>query len=494
MQPWVEIRSHHGQRKLFVDGAPFLAIGIQFDYLRCTRPEDFAQRFSEAKALGTNTVFFAIQWFVVEPTEGHFDFSVVDAALAGAREQGLRISWLWFGTNQGGDFRPAPDWVKEDRARFPRMLDTKGGERDALSPHGPELLAAEKRALDRFLSHLAANDAEHKTSILLQVQNEVCIAMSHEPKAAPEPERLGFDRWETHSRDALSMAALTASDASPWAHGVGSLVRYLDALLADQKRIFPVLAYVNFPINPLRPGEDVDAYLEVPTIDFVAPDYYGFSPSDLGFALRYFRRGRNLVFVAEHSTESVGDSDGNLYRAMLEHQAQGFDPWAMDKAFGWRQWRDKVFEPPFVDAQGNWSDAAKEYARAARGLNAALRPIALALGSEELFFFTKAGMPLKLEEKRWGVHFRFRTGKNGQFVCVRTAPGDLTISGVDTVLDAYAVDPRSQFALERGAWTDSGWELATSGSPGFELSRDPDFGAQFRLDLADGRAFRLRIT
>ena len=31
-------------------------------------------------------------------------------------------------------------------------------------------------------------------------------------------------------------------------------------------------AYVNFPINPLRPGEDIDHYLEhVPELDFVAP-------------------------------------------------------------------------------------------------------------------------------------------------------------------------------------------------------------------------------
>ena len=49
MDAWVEIRSHHGRRKLFVDGAPFLAIGIQFDFLSCTRPDDFMWLFVEAK-------------------------------------------------------------------------------------------------------------------------------------------------------------------------------------------------------------------------------------------------------------------------------------------------------------------------------------------------------------------------------------------------------------------------------------------------------------
>jgi hypothetical protein len=292
----------------------------------------------------------------------------------------------------------------------------------------------------------------------------------------------------------LSLEALSVSESDPWSHGVGSLVRYLDALLADQKRLFPVPSYVNFPINPLRPGEDVDAYLESSAIDFVAPDYYGFSPSDLGFALRYFKRGRNIVFVAEHSTESVGDADGNLYRSMLEHEAQGFDPWAIDHAFGWRQWRDKVFEPPFVDKQGNWSNAAIEYGRAARGLRAAQRPVAYALGSDELFFFTKAGIPLKLEEKRWGVHFRFRTGKNGQFTCVRTAPGDLTIAGVETVVEAYAVDARASLSVEQGMWTEAGWSAVPSAEPAFQTGRHPEFGAYIRLDLADGRAFRLRVS
>ena len=90
----------------------------------------------------------------MEPEEGKYNWEVLDHAIARCREYGLRMSLLWFGTNQGGSARPAPDWVINDRKRFPRIIDEKGRERDGLCPNSESTLEAEKIPSINFLTIL----------------------------------------------------------------------------------------------------------------------------------------------------------------------------------------------------------------------------------------------------------------------------------------------------------------------------------------------------
>ena len=71
--------------------------------------------------LHANTVEVPIAWEQIEPIEGHFDFSFLDTLLRQARENDVRLVLLWFGTwkNTGPNY--APEWVKADTNRFPRM-------------------------------------------------------------------------------------------------------------------------------------------------------------------------------------------------------------------------------------------------------------------------------------------------------------------------------------------------------------------------------------
>jgi GH35 family endo-1,4-beta-xylanase len=39
-----------------------------------------------------------IYWEQIEPVEGAFDFAIVDDLIAGARDHGLKLIPLWFGT------------------------------------------------------------------------------------------------------------------------------------------------------------------------------------------------------------------------------------------------------------------------------------------------------------------------------------------------------------------------------------------------------------
>ncbi|HHY81973.1 MAG TPA: hypothetical protein GX505_04750 [Clostridiales bacterium] len=280
---------------------------------------------------------------------------------------------------------------------------------------------------------------------------------------------------------------------SEFEFGVRSLTRYLNELLKDQKRIFPVLTYVNFPINPLRPGENVEMYVnECHSVDFIAPDYYGFTPGDLAFAIQHFKIGRNIPFIAEHSTESVGEAATNLYLAVCEHGVQGFSPWAIDHAFGWRAWRDGVQEKPFVSRNGEWSDAAVSYGRAQTAMNCASRQIAALAGTEDMMHYISYGTPRKIEERRWGIRWRFIAGKDGKCIALRTGENDFTLLGVDTIAAICPINPEKRLLIEEGRWNDEVWVSKRKISPISVSEGADEKGTDYgELDLDNGTAFRI---
>ncbi|NLX71045.1 MAG: hypothetical protein GX024_09195 [Clostridiales bacterium] len=331
---------------------------------------------------------------------------------------------------------------------------------------------------------------------MMQIENEVCLYMSHEQSeisyARQQP---AMDFWTPRCYCDVCNALYQKEGGSEFEFGVRSLIKYLNSLLEGQKKIFPVLTYVNFPINPLRPGEDVEMYLEeCHGVDFVAPDYYGFTPGDLAFAIQHFRRGRNIPFIAEHSTESVGDAAMNLYLSVCEHGVQGFSPWAINHAFGWRAWRDGVREKPFVDRNGEWSDAAVSYGRAQRAMNCASRQIAALAGTEDMMHYISYGDPRKIEERRWGIRWRLLTGKDGKCIVLRTGEDDFTILGVDTLVALSPVKYGKSMLIEEGRWNDEQWVCKRRISAA-EVSEEKDIkGSDIgEIDLGKGTAYRIRL-
>ncbi len=62
----------------------------------------------------------------MEPQPGQFDFSTVDLLVNGAREHQLRLVLLWFGTWKNGNMHYAPQWVKTDTKKYPRVINAAG--------------------------------------------------------------------------------------------------------------------------------------------------------------------------------------------------------------------------------------------------------------------------------------------------------------------------------------------------------------------------------
>ncbi|HSG34595.1 MAG TPA: beta-galactosidase, partial [Sphingomonadaceae bacterium] len=98
---------------LIVDGKPFVALGVQANN-SSNYPAMLETVWPTMERLGANTLLIPVAWEQVEPVEGQFDFSWVDALLAGAREHGKRLVPLWYGAYKNTAPSYAPAWVKQD--------------------------------------------------------------------------------------------------------------------------------------------------------------------------------------------------------------------------------------------------------------------------------------------------------------------------------------------------------------------------------------------
>lgn len=92
----------YGGNQLTVDGKPFLcrAGELQNSTLSCpAHMQDVWPRLVEGNL---NTVLGAVGWEDIEPEEGRFEFLHLDQVIVQAREFGMKLVLLWFGSHKNG--------------------------------------------------------------------------------------------------------------------------------------------------------------------------------------------------------------------------------------------------------------------------------------------------------------------------------------------------------------------------------------------------------
>ena len=334
--------SRDGRHALLVDGAPFLMLGAQANN-SSNYPAMLPKVWPVIEAMHANTLEMPIAWEQVEPVEGQFDFSFLDTLVEQARARKVRLVLLWFATwkNTGNSY--APEWVKRDTARFPRMKKPDGTTHYALSPHGRNTLEADKRAFVMMMRHLAKIDRDHNV-IMVQPENEAGsygLARDH----APEADRLFKGDVPAELVRALkvkpgSWTALFGKRAEQYFQ-TWHLARFIDEIAAAGKAVKPLPMYVNAALGDAFTDEGGNVgpsggpnwnvipiwKAAAPHIDLVAPDIYNRDGPAVESFLEKYARPDNALMVPE-----IGNAldYGRFLWPALGRGAIGFAPFGMD--------------------------------------------------------------------------------------------------------------------------------------------------------------------
>jgi len=121
LQPHLEKRGDATQ--LMVDGKPFLILGAELHNSSSSSLDYMAPIWPKLKAIPLNAVLTPLSWELVEPQEGKFDFTLMDGLIRQAREQHLKVVFLWLAAWKNGMSSYAPQWGKSDTRRFPRVVE-----------------------------------------------------------------------------------------------------------------------------------------------------------------------------------------------------------------------------------------------------------------------------------------------------------------------------------------------------------------------------------
>lgn len=340
--PIPRIVSKDGRHALMVDGAPFLILGAQVNN-SSNWPQALDDVWPAIDVVKPNTVMVPVAWEQVEAKEGTFDFSFVDVLLKQAREKDVRLVLLWFATWKNNSPNYAPDWVKLDNTRFPRVVTADGRTLNSLSPHAQATLDADRKAFVALMTHLKAADPQ-RTVIMVQPQNEPGTygsvrdfsPLAQKVFEGPVPDTL----LKKLVKSPGTWREVFGADADEYFHA-WHIAHYIDQVAEAGKAVYPLPMYINAalrgPFNPGQPGQyasggPTDNVLDVykaaaPHIDLLAPDIYMPEYTHYTTVLDRYARPDNPLFVAETGNR---EEYARYFFSALGEQAIGWSPFGID--------------------------------------------------------------------------------------------------------------------------------------------------------------------
>ena len=282
-------------------------------------------------------------WEQLEAVKGKYDFSVVDALLAGAREHEVHLVLLWFGTWKNGAGHYVPEWVKRDNATYPRVMGPKGEVRDTMSPFGAATMKADAAAFAALMRHLKVADAR-RTVLMVQVENEI-NAYGSQRDYAPEAVKAFEGQVPTDFAAAMKVKPGTWTEAfgaeAEYTFQAWSIARYVEQVAKAGKAEYGIPLYLNHSLeNPLATPKEgrlawpamTDHVLDIwkttaPDLDLIAPDIYMRPYGQYEKVLDVYARKDNAMFVPESGNAA---EYAQYFFAALGHGAIGWSTFGLD--------------------------------------------------------------------------------------------------------------------------------------------------------------------
>lgn len=348
--------------QLIVDGKPFLILGGELHNSSSSSRDYMAKFWPELKASGMNTVLAAVEWALVEPEEGKYDFTVIDNLLQDARAHNLKLILLWFGSWKNAQLHYVPDWMKKDFVKYPRVKAESGKSLEILSPFCEEGHDSDLKAFTAMMKHLKEADSDKGTVIMVQVENEVGVlgsARDHSPAAesafnAPVPAEL-IDYLAKNRQNLLPELTETwkTTEFNPsgtWEEVFGKGVKtdeifmawkyaaYINSIAKAGKAEYPLPMFVNAWLvqkNDKNPGDYPSGgpqahMLDIwragaPDIDLYCPDIYR---PEFEYHCELYTRSGNALFIPEARAGDIGA--GQFFYSIARHNSIGYSPFGYE--------------------------------------------------------------------------------------------------------------------------------------------------------------------
>ena len=305
-----KLRMQSTATQLLINNEPCLVLGGELGNSSASSIEDIEAIFPKLERMGLNTVLVPAYWDLTEPIQGQFDFALTDKVISQARENNLKVIFLWFGAWKNSMSCYAPLWFKEDYKKYPRAYTQEGKPLEIASAFSDNVLQADKNAFTQWMMHIASVDREQGTVIMIQIENEIGMledARDYSEIAnslfhAEVPNQLMEylksnnnqlhpvmnEKWEKHGKkmkgtwqEVFGKDLYTDEIFMAWYYA-----NYVDQLAQVARSIYDVPLYVNAAMNSRnrKPGEYPSAgplahlidiwHCGAPNIDFIAPDLY----------------------------------------------------------------------------------------------------------------------------------------------------------------------------------------------------------------------------
>ena len=350
--------------QLIVDDKPFLILGGELGNSSFTSLEYMAPIWPKLRTMNMNTVLAPVYWELIEPVEGKFDFGLLDQLVKEARNNNLKIVFLWFGSWKNNMSSHAPSWVKKDQDRFPRIKDDKGVSHEILTPLSENNLQEDIKAYQSLLKHLKESDGNDHTVIMIQTENEIGMLPSardhsllandkfkenvpvelmeylekNKENLVPELkeiwEKNGFKNsgnWE----EVFGTGLQTDEIFMAWYYS-----KFTNSVVEAGKAEYPLPMYVNAALNfpNSKPGINYPSggplphLMDIwkaggPSIDFLSPDFY--FPDLKHWCDLYTRRG-NSLFIPEHRFDNTVAAKAAF--SIGHYESIGFSPFSVESS------------------------------------------------------------------------------------------------------------------------------------------------------------------
>ena len=321
-------------------GQEFMPLGLQA-HNSSTGTDLIYKAIRAVHAFGGNCLETPLYWYQIEPEMDTYCMDLVRLTIDQAREAGLKLILLWFGTSKNGHPNYVPEYMKLNPAVYKLAVGSDGAVLPALSPHCRETLERDKKAFCKVMEFLKEYDGEQKTVLAVQIENEMgCGGTDRDYSDLAEadyqkgvPAELAGITLEDSGCEKIC----DAEEVSSWKRQFGRHAheaflawyhaRYIGEIAEAGKAIYPLDLLTNVMVGELsyeepglcyNSGAAVGRVLDIwkagaPALDFIGPDIYNQNRREYERICSRYDRNDNPLFIPE----SPISGEANAMNAIL---------------------------------------------------------------------------------------------------------------------------------------------------------------------------------